>query len=74
MNDQISALYNNLVREFKRANPGLKHKICDIEVSKIWRQLKEGNDFPASAHKEILIWKIKADDKITTLNKFWVIK
>lgn len=67
--------YSSLLEAFKLANTSMKHIQCDLEVSKIWKELKAtGDDFEIKAELEIRNWRDKYNNKKEKLDNIWKVQ
>lgn len=71
MSDRKS-LYMDLHKAFKNANSHLNHSQCDIEVAKVWNELKTKKNFLVIVQEEIRKYRLLATEKKLTLDYYWV--
>lgn len=65
-------LYRELVTAFKNAHPTISHKEVDLQVSKIWREIKDDTNLISLVNENIQKWTVVANQKRNTLDRFWV--
>lgn len=73
MESETEKLYKKLFNTYKDAT-NKAHKVCDTEVSKIWKSLKKSKDFPENVKPEIQRWKSTLESRRRKIDDFFVTK